>query len=208
MQGNRHGPTPLTVIGLVIRDRLSIWVPMPTIVYFHSIDTRVDGKCQMPNAECKIGANRNLSKDLAMFHADFTLARSHTLAGLWKLVVKSIFPHNCKSYAVSATSGVPLLFFSGQGAFPTAPKSRKSRRTSEKPKITFTRLELTFATATPPAADRAPKSHGKTSVSLFLFLRLAPSSTTLGETGQHFGGSHHKWTPKLHFIFSNDITKM
>jgi len=82
MQGNRHGPTPLTVIGLVIRDRLSIWVPMPTIVYFHSIDTRVDGKCQMPNAECKIGANRNLSKDLAMFHADFTLARSHTLAGL------------------------------------------------------------------------------------------------------------------------------
>jgi len=64
MQGNRHGPTPLTVIGLVIRDRLSIWVPMPTIVYFHSIDTRVDGKCQMPNAECKIGANRNLSKDL------------------------------------------------------------------------------------------------------------------------------------------------
>jgi len=82
MQGNRHGPTPLTVIGLVIRDRLSIWVPMPTIVYFQSIDTRVDGKCQMPNAECKIGANRNLSKDLAMFHADFTLARSHTLAGL------------------------------------------------------------------------------------------------------------------------------
>lgn len=70
-----------------------------------------NGKWQMPTAECKIGANRNLSKDLAMFHADFTLARSHTLAGQRKLVAKSIFQYNRKSSAVSATSGVPLLFF-------------------------------------------------------------------------------------------------
>lgn len=153
-----------------------------------------NGKWQMPTAECKIGANRNLSKDLAMFHADFTLARSHTLAGQWKLVAKSIFPYNRKSSAVSATSGVPLLFFFrfcfvffllfslDRGAFPTAPKSRKSRRADEKPEITFTRLELTFATATPPAADQAQVPRQTVGLSL----SLPPPRTQLQCTARNW----------------------
>lgn len=154
-----------------------------------------NGKWQMPTAECKIGANRNLSKDLAMFHADFTLARSHTLAGQWKLVAKSIFQYNRKSSAVSATSGVPLLFFffrfclvffllfsldralfplrrnRGNRGEPT--KSLKSRSHASNSRLQLRRHQRLIN----------PKSHGKPSASLFLFHRRAPSSNALQEIG-------------------------